>query len=338
MRKSNELISITKRKLSSRAGDTFVDVFRAFPEYKQIIEKLDLQLQTIRKDLSKKCYKQSSKCASCPIVSCCDVVHTDTYVNPEFNPYFSLLSLIDMDSLFREFNLSKITIQDILEGKKPFAYIIKVEKFQRTTFTTCTTSETNKIIPIMYLSYCQNPILFLDDITRVQKQLDTNLYADSEIRNWDKLLYYILYLRTTLGQLNSYDLFTNINFTSESCCVCEYPNSYMCKYCKVNKGIKEFYNMQDYVKFPFKYKWNDDSRSSLQLNCKYVNFTNDLAINIEENGRNQHVEFISRYALYLSNKLVRTTSEHSFKLPQTKTFTTLPWRNNDFEDGICSTT
>ena len=315
--------SLTKRNvinqtLINRTNHSFVDFFRVFPEYKSILNRIQEKLDEIKISFKSRCTQTTSKCLNCPVLPCCDIVDRNTvYAEPSIAPYANLFPLLDMDIIFKGKGIQNITIQDVFSGKYPFAYIIHDAKYQLDSFIN-RHDEHRLISPKMLVTFCFNPLLFLDNINVIQQQLDTNIYNHPEIKTWQKWIFYYLYVKQVLGYLDSYDLISlPEKVSSECCCQCCNKQSSICKICKMSNDYKSVYNEKNLVTFPNVYSWNNTGKD-LTINIKYITMKEDKAIRHQDNAMNIHVEEVSRYGLYFDDRKRESTTEFSFYIPFVK--------------------
>ena len=276
-------------------------------------------MDEISRSYSSECYEYTPKCLNCPILYCCEIVdRSQVYAKPAINPYFNLFPLIDMNAIFNGRGIQKITIQDVFLGRAPFAYIIHVLKYKLETFIN-RHDENRMLLPNMFVTFCFNPLLFLDNINVIQNQLDSHIYNHQEIRTWQKWIFYYLYLKQVLGYLDSYDLLAlPEKASSDCCCHCENARTFICKFCKLMHGdYKLKYNELNPVTFPNQYEWNTTGMN-VATDIKYVTMRDDKAIRHQDNGMNIHIEEISRYGLYFDNQKRASSKEFSFYIPFTK--------------------
>lgn len=310
---------VINQKLVNKAGHTYIDFFRVFPEYKGLLNRIQEVLDEVRSSFTTKCHQTTPKCLNCPVLPCCDIVdHNLVYAQPSISPYFNLFPMIDMSIIFKGKGIHKVTIQDVFAGRAPFAYIIHVLKYKLESFIN-RHDEHRQLTPNMFVTFCFNPLLFLDNINIIQNQLDTNIYNHREIATWQKWIFYYLYVKQVLGYLDSYDVLAiPEKASSDCCCHCENANSIICKFCKLTQGnYKQTYAEKNPIMFPNVYSWNNTGKD-LTLDIKFVTMKEDKAIRHQDNAMNIHIEEISRYGLYFDNQKRASSTEFSFYIPFTK--------------------
>lgn len=288
---SVDVILSVKRKLAKYKS--FISLKEIFPEY--------IKLLNVFYDIKKK-NTQTYTCECCCYHSRC----TDTCCP-------SKLTGLSSNELFNKVHSPEITVNDLLNGKYPFAYIILLNKFKREEFLYRTDELRNSYLE-SFLTFCSNPFLHFDNYRNILYQLYFNIYQDTNIINqMQYFIYPYLYRNVIVNELAKLGVYEG---STTDCGRCELIGSSLCNLCSTyaSRKLTPYYDKNVHysmikAKKPDMLYWNYKSTTDTLPSTLYVQIKPDTGTEIEINSTLVRVHQIARYALYLSK--VKTNNSMS---------------------------
>lgn len=281
-----------------------------YPEYFQTLKTFRI----IKSNYSSTEYK-TNVCSKCCFANCCaSSANCPAMATGESN-----------EDLTKRLNFERVTVQDIVEGRQPFAFIVKVHKYKLDGYIN-RFDEPRQIYPETFLTFTSNPYAYLTNYKHISYQINHNVFQNTNvIDSIDYHMYFYVYKRLILGELANFGIMESNRLAVVNCVGCEMynVNSPICKMCKlsVDPTLRPYQNSdieQSLDTVPPINIWNYKDYTDIKLDGSplYVVIEPVSGHERQTNARSVSVQQTVQYALYLKKQ----PQYHAFKILGTKSF------------------